>query len=76
MFINSLQDDIEQRVQGLIQDYYDWACFARDNYDFDSQTGPFEIAVRYMMLVDKYRVPEQCGQGSTSSRAFLAYLKI
>lgn len=74
MSFNNLQEDLERRVRGFIQDYYDWACFARDNFDFVAQTGPFEIAVRYMMMVDNYCVPEERRHGGISLESSVHHL--
>lgn len=64
--MNELQTQLEQRVRDFIQDNYEWECFVQDHYDFETQTGSFEIAVRYMMLVDKYCVPEKRRHGGMS----------
>lgn len=63
---NDLRIDLEQRVHNFIQDNYEWDCFVQEHYDFETQTGSFEIAVRYMMLVDKYCVPEKRRHGGMS----------
>jgi len=59
MTSEDLQKNLEKRVRGFIQDNYDWECFVQDNYNFEMQTGSFEIAVRYMKMVDRYCVPEK-----------------
>jgi len=64
--VADLQADLEQRVRSFIQDMYDWECFVQDNYDFEMQTGSFEIAVRYMRMVDTYCVPEKRRHGGMS----------
>ena len=46
---NDLRIDLEQRVHNFIQDNYEWDCFVQEHYDFETQTGSFEIAVRYML---------------------------
>ena len=62
----ALREDLENRVRDFIVDQYNWQCFARDNFNFETQTGPFEIAIRYMQLVDKYCIPETRRHGGMS----------
>ena len=44
----ALREDLENRVRDFIVDQYNWQCFARDNFNFETQTGPFEIAIRQL----------------------------
>lgn len=65
MSFDNLQQELERRVRGFVQDYHAWAVFVAENYSRHNRSAALDakFASQYRSIIDTYCAPGKIHQG-------------